>query len=367
LLFADAGLSGAQISTLFIIWSVVGIVAEVPTGALADHWSRRGALVAAGVLQAAGYVLWITVPGYPAFAMGFVLWGLGGALGSGALEALLYDAMADADVQEHYPRIYGRVSSVGLLSQIPAAAAATVLYSTGGYDLVGWVSVACCLGAAFVATRLPEVRPINVGVELDDAEVEPGYLAVLRSGLGEAARRPAVRAAVVAVALLGALDGLEEYFSLLARDWGVTTQIVPLAVLGIPLAGAAGAFFGGSASRLRPRTLAVVLATSVVVFAGAGLYHRPVGVIGIALAYGLYQLVLVVTDTRLQQRIEGSARATVTSVAGVFTDVSAVFLYAIWALGRPVLVVAMALTVATALPFLLGPRRDIRRRPSREH
>jgi hypothetical protein len=97
------------------------------------------------------------------------------------------------------------------------------------------------------------------------------------------------------------------------------------------------------------------------------LYHRPVGVIGIALAYGLYQLVLVVTDTRLQQRIEGSARATVTSVAGVFTDVSAVFLYAIWALGRPVLVVALALAVATALPFLLGPRRDIRRRPSPEH
>ena len=41
LLFTDTGLSGGQISLLFAIWSTVGIVAEVPTGALADRFSRR--------------------------------------------------------------------------------------------------------------------------------------------------------------------------------------------------------------------------------------------------------------------------------------------------------------------------------------
>jgi len=32
LLFADAGLSTARISTLFVIWSVVSFVFEVPSG-----------------------------------------------------------------------------------------------------------------------------------------------------------------------------------------------------------------------------------------------------------------------------------------------------------------------------------------------
>jgi len=76
LLFVDAGLSGAQISTLFLVWSAVGIVAEIPSGALADRFSRPAALVASGVLQAAGYALWIAAPGYLAFAAGFVLWGI---------------------------------------------------------------------------------------------------------------------------------------------------------------------------------------------------------------------------------------------------------------------------------------------------
>ena len=53
-MFADNGLSDAEISALFLIWSLVGIVAEVPTGALADRFSRRGALAAGGVLQAVG-------------------------------------------------------------------------------------------------------------------------------------------------------------------------------------------------------------------------------------------------------------------------------------------------------------------------
>ena len=78
--------------------------------------------MAASVLQAAGYVLWIVLPGFPAFAAGFVLWGLGGALVSGAQEALLYDGLVAAAAQEHYARVQGWVTAVGLVAQLPAAA-----------------------------------------------------------------------------------------------------------------------------------------------------------------------------------------------------------------------------------------------------
>ena len=39
LLFLDTGLSGAQISLLFAIWSITSFVAEIPAGVLADRWS----------------------------------------------------------------------------------------------------------------------------------------------------------------------------------------------------------------------------------------------------------------------------------------------------------------------------------------
>lgn len=338
---------------LFAIWSAVGIVAEVPTGALADRFSRRGALVVAGVLQAAGYTLWIALPSFPGYAAGFVLWGLSGALVSGALQALLYDGLAAAGAEAHYPRVLGRVTAAGLVGQLPAAAAATVLFPLGGYPLVTWVSVGCCLAASVLATRLPEApRPVAA-----DEDGEPGLLAGLRAGLAVVRTGRGVRPAILTVAVLTSVDTLDEYFPLLARDWGVPTHLNPLATLGIPLVGAAGAALGGAATALgRVRTLALVLGAAGMLLGAAGLARQPAGLGAVALFYGLYRLVLVNADARFQERIDASSRATVASVAGLGTEVFVFGFYAAWVLGGVLLIAALVSVIAVLLPRLLGAR-----------
>lgn len=326
----------------------MGLLAEVPAGALADRYSRRGALILAGVLQAAGYALWILFPGLVSFAAGFVLWGLGGTLVSGALEALLYDGLAAAGAESHFPAVLGRVTAAGLAAQLPAAAAATVLYSIGGYALAGWVSVGFCLTASALATGLPEPPRQAVPGE----EGNEGYLATLRSGLSEAASHPVVRRAVLALALVTGLDTIDEYFPLIAHAWGIATRVVPVAVLGIPLAGAACSAAAGPARRLRPRALALVLAASGLVLGAAGAWQQPLGLLGVAFFYGMYRLVLVVINVWVQEAIKGPSRATVTSVAALGTEVATFGLYGAWVLGGVMLVAALTLTLAIFLPRL---------------
>ncbi len=356
LLFADTGLSGAQISGLFAIWSTTAVLTEVPSGALADRFSRRGVLAAAGMVQACGYAAWILLPGFPGFAAGFVLWGVGGAFASGAREALLYDGLAAAGVEEQYARINGWVVSAGLIAEIPTAAVATVLFTAGGYPLVGWVSVGTCLVAGAVAARLPE-PPRRV-----DEDLEPGYLATLRIGLREAAHRPGVRAAAAAAALVGGFDALEEYFPLITEARGIPVAVVPLAMVPIGLAGALGAALGGSTNRLGPWPLAAVLGGSMLLLGAAGLTDRPIGLVAVAVSYGLYRTVLVVVDARLQERIDSGSRATVTSVAGLGVEAVTFGLYAAWALGEVLLVAAFGVLIASALPWLLRARADRRGR-----
>jgi MFS family permease len=351
LLFADSGLSGAQISALFAIWSAVSIVAEVPSGALADRFGRRHALVAAGVLQAAGYVAWTLLPTFAGFALGFVLWGLGGALVSGAQEALLYDGLAAVGAESCYARVNGWVHATVLLAQLPAAAAATVLFAAGGYSLVGWVSVGVCLGAAALALRLPELPPVTDG---PDDDVDLGYLATLRVGMAEAAATTGVRATVLAAALVGALDTLEEYFPLITEESGVPVVWVPLAMLPIGLLGALGAALGGHADRLRPVALAALLGVGMALLEVADLLEHPGGLAAVVLSYGTYRAVLVVVDARLQRRIASRSRATVTSVAGLLVDVVSFGIYAAWALGELPAVAAAGAVIALLLPWLLG-------------
>src|SRR5918997_1362374 len=244
LLFLDTGLSDAEISLLFGVWSVTAFVTEVPAGALADRWSRRGVLVLGGVLQAVGFVVWTAVPSFWSFLAGFVVWGVAGALWSGAAGALVYEERAAVGAEDSFARVNGAMTAAELLVQIPAAVAASLLFAVGGYDLVGWVSVACCLAAAVLALRFPEAP------RADDCE---HLLATLRTGVREAVRTPGgLRVVVLAVALVGGLDAVEEYFPVMADDWGIGTSVVPYAVLAVSLVGAVGAWLGGRAGRLSP-------------------------------------------------------------------------------------------------------------------
>jgi MFS family permease len=329
------------------------VLADIPSGALADRWSRRGALVLAGVLQAAAYALWLMAPGVTGYAGGLVVWGVSGALVSGAFEALLYDGLTAAGAEGEFGRVYGWVSAVDLLVQVPTALVAAALFARGGFAAVGWVSIATCLAGSVLAASLPEAAH-DTGT--DDAG--PGWRATLRSGVAEATGDPAVRAAVLLVVLLGGVDAVEEYFPLLARDWGVPDTVNPLAVLGIPLAGAAGAALGGPATSWPPTAAAGVLAAAGAALAAAALLATPLGLVVVAAGYGLYRLVLVVVETRLQAAITGPARATVTSVAGVGVELAALAVFAAYAVGGLALLAGAVLVLAGALPWFPGSRRS---------
>ncbi|XVU27013.1 MFS transporter [Actinoplanes sp. CA-054009] len=155
LLFADAGLTTAQVSSLFAIWSVVAFAAEIPSGALADVWSRKRLYAIGETLTAAGYAMWLLWPSYWGFTAGFVLWGLGGALGSGALEALVYDAIPE---ERAYARLMGRAETVSILAMLAATLLATPALHTGGYALVATLSITIKLLGALLSLRLPEPR-----------------------------------------------------------------------------------------------------------------------------------------------------------------------------------------------------------------
>lgn len=348
LLFLDTGLSAVDVSLLFATWSVAALLTEVPAGALADRWSRRGALVLGGVLEAAAFVVWTVVPQFWGFLAGFVVWGVAGALVSGTVEALVYDGLADLGAEDSFARVNGAMASAELLVQVPTAAAASALYALGGYPLVGWASAAVCLAWAGLALRFPEPAREPDGGSL---------LATLRAGVGEAVRVPVVRLTVLAVALVGGLDAVEEYFPVLAGDRGVPTVAVPAAVLGIVLAGALGAALGGRVERLPDRALPALLLLAGVLLAVVAVLPGPAALAVVAVSYGLYLAVLVVAEARLQERIDSTRRATVTSVAGLGIEVGGLLVFAAWAVGG---VLAVAVLVLAVVPVVAaGLRRPV--------
>jgi hypothetical protein len=159
---------------------------------------------------------------------------------------------------------------------------------------------------------------------------------------------------VLAAAVLGGIDGVEEYWPLMAGDWGVPATAVPIATLAIPLAGAVGAALADRAGRLPARWLLALLVLAAAALWSAALWAHPAALAAVAVFYGLYCAVVVVAEARLQHRITGPHRATITSVAGLGVELASLPVFAVWALGGAG---AIALLVLAVVPVVaLGLR-----------
>ncbi|MEU6308517.1 MFS transporter [Streptomyces chartreusis] len=326
LLFADTGMSLWQISSLFALWSITGVLLEVPSGAWADAVSRRRLLWIGPLLTAAGFALWVAVPSYWAFAAGFVLWGAGGALGSGALEALVYDELARLGAADRYAGVMGRSRAARLLGTVSSIGLAGPVFARGGYAAVGAASFVACVLTAAVATRFPEHR---VRVDTDD----DGWAKTLRTGLAEVRGDRAVRGALLLVPAVAAVWGaLDEYTPLLVRDIGVAEATVPYLIMLIWAGVTLGSLLTGPAERLGTTGLAALLAASALALAVGAAARSLAGIALVSLAFAGFQLAEVLADVRLQHRIDESRRATLTSVASLGTELATVVTFGVYAL-----------------------------------
>lgn len=363
LLFADAGLSTAEISSLFAIWSMTGFTLEIPSGVWADATSRRRLVTLAPLLSGAGFALWVIAPSYPAFAAGFVLWGAQGALQSGALEALVYEELDRVGATARYPHVIGRAAAIGTAASALAIGAAAPVFAAGGFGAVGAASALACVACAVVGATFPEhrARPVRDG---DGALA--AYARVLRDGAAEVRTARAVRVALLFVPAVSAIWGaLDEYVPLLAAEAGARNEDVPLLFLAVYAGVAAGGVLGGPAARLSRRGLAALLAAAAAALGvGAATATLP-GFALIALAFCGFQAATIVADARLQAAIAGAARSTVTSLAGFLTEVMVVAVFATYAAGASVASHA-TLFACFAAVYVVVAAAIARPRPSRK-
>ncbi|WP_238422610.1 MFS transporter [Gordonia sp. 'Campus'] len=349
-LFADpsipgAGLGAAEISTLFVIWSVASVIVEVPTGVLADRVSRRALLVAGPWVTASGFALWTFVPSFATFALGFVLWAIGGAMRSGTTQALVYDELVHLGRAHGYARLSGAMRAAGAIGVIAGTASAAPLFASGGYVAVGLGSVIACILCSLVSAALPETRRAASVVPAetdgpaegsDDGSV--GWLQVIRSARNSLRTQPAARRLLLLGVGLTWIAALDEYLPVLvgtfvshAPDVGPDPRAVALLMVVVSVGDIAGALAAG-----RFRSVAAVgpaVGVGATVLVAAALWGHPVGAVGVAAAFGLLGWARVVVDAALQDRLESASRATVTSLAGVGEELVAIAAFAGWAIG----------------------------------
>lgn len=134
LLFLDFGLSLEQFGILNAVWALTIVLAEVPSGALADTIGRRKLLITAGICMAAEMgVLLLAAPGggnlvFYLFLLNRIISGLAEAAASGADEALVYDSLKAAGRELEWARILEQVQRMTSIAFFFAMTLGAVVY-----------------------------------------------------------------------------------------------------------------------------------------------------------------------------------------------------------------------------------------------
>ena len=90
-LVRDVGLNPLELVLIGTIGEISYFLLEVPTGAIADTYSRRASVILGLFVSGISAIVMAMTHEYPVLLVGSVLWGLGGALMSGAYEAWITD------------------------------------------------------------------------------------------------------------------------------------------------------------------------------------------------------------------------------------------------------------------------------------
>ena len=372
-------------STLLALWAASVLVAEIPSGTLADRTSRVRLIGLAGVLKGAGFLTWLVLPNYWGYLLGFALWGVGSTLKSGTEQALLHDTLHFLGRPEWFERIHGRGGAASSSGTIVAFVAGGYLAEHAGFALplalsaLGpWAAAAIAwVGLKDVPRSSSEGRPLahphaegsfgegkplahpqaedsssegrplalpqaegssSEGKPLalpqaegydERPEGEERYLDTLRAGVREAVGRPLVLRAVLMSASVVCIWGvMDEFLPVFLTEKGN----ISLADIGIIYAACSAANIVALALAHRlpartPRRVGVVFGVAAVPLALSVAAPGYIGAVLLVLSFGINGAASVLLDGQLQRAIRGHARATVTSVAGTGSEITGIGLY----------------------------------------
>ncbi len=129
------------------------LLADVPTGVLADVYSRRLSMIVGYTLVGVGYILEGSIPIFAAILMAQVVWGFGFTFVSGAFQAWLADELKDDSKTSGVFVKATKYESFGALAGIGLSATLATIYV--GFSLIAGGVIFIGL-AVFVAVSMQE-------------------------------------------------------------------------------------------------------------------------------------------------------------------------------------------------------------------
>lgn len=246
LFYLSKGMTDAQILLTMTAMQVTNMLAEVPTGAFADHFGPKKGFFVGSLIRLGAPLILLLWPSIAAFYLAQVLKAIGWTFFSGAEEAVIYESLK-ADGQEgRMTAVMGRLSGAIALAATASAFIGPILakdLTEGQFKLVVTLDLLVAIIRTFVLLRVREPKAFH------EERLNPFRYAVA------AAKEIKRNKPLVRLAVRGTVIFIPTYLFGMFQQPLLTESGLPVAWIGtvMGLGGLLAWFLGNKAGSLRER------------------------------------------------------------------------------------------------------------------
>lgn len=319
-MFLDSNISLSQISYLLIIWSLTALTLELPSGLLADKYSRKTLIILGQIFNAIGYLIWLNQKNFPAFALGFAFWGMKSSLTSGTFEAFVFDKLKSIRQEQNYEYISGRINASRLIGTTFALIIGAILAERMGYN--------ACLILSAVSSSLSLLPIISISESpIHKSTEEQSYFKYLWMMLKQTKNNKSLTFLLVLISLsLGVYGAFDEFLSLVLRDFDLSITFIGAfqAVIQIIVALSGILSFKLFTKKSNPEEKLISISAILLLLIGS-VQTKYIAVLLIPMNF-LLGITEVKIEAKIQQNILSHQRATLLSIKSFIVELLGIIL-----------------------------------------
>jgi MFS family permease len=295
------GLTPAQIGLVLGTFALVTLLAEIPTGILADKFPRKYSLVASKLLLALGMLTWLLMPNLTGYLIGIILMGISDSMSSGAMQAYMYEDLGENSQQ--FTTYNTRLWAVMMSAFLVGSGLASLIGPR--YDVLLILSTIVPLLGAIVFMTLTR----------DNVASTPSHLGLLKESTRYLFRTKTVLiASLFLIGLKSMVDLLIEYIPLYYRDAGVSVRYVPLVFFIGNAITIVMFWYGSRISGLMKRAELRWLLALCTMFIASRYFGTVSAVLGVYWFVRFTRVLFVFEEGEIQHMYKSRFRATITSI-----------------------------------------------------
>lgn len=314
LMFHEARLSAFQIAIAYSCSSIARILFEVPSGAIADKFSRKKVLLIGNLINAVALAALLITKSFVMLMISNIAWGIVLAINSGTLEAFIYDELKAEDREGTYPKVISR-NFASISAGLGCSFILSAIFVKYGYDLLILMSLVSLTVAFLILLCIKEAARQKLIAPTQ------AYFAILQKGVKCTLQHPIILRLTLFSALFAAVITVtQEFFSVFATQAGWGKHSIAMLIAAQVFCEMIMGLISSKFNFLTNRQIAALGAVGSVVFIAASWFINALSPIFVWGIFIVNVLRIVVLLPRKQQFIPSELRATILSAEGFFQE-----------------------------------------------